>query len=105
MGTWKNLGKVQEGCVKVQDGWPPTTHCPSWLKGHETEISPAGLDLKGLVPSYLLHGMLCSEIDFSYEKFHLTLVFAFENRTPSDLFFQRFVNGKFSLFQDFLFQL
>ena len=40
--------------MKTQGGWPPTPHCTSWLKGHETEISTAGLDLKGLVPSYLL---------------------------------------------------
>ena len=39
----------QEGCVKAQDGWP---HPP--IKGHETEISNAGLDLKGLVQSYLI---------------------------------------------------
>ena len=44
----------QEECVKAQDGRPPALHCTSWLKGHETEISTAGLDLKGLVPSYLL---------------------------------------------------
>ena len=45
----------QEGCVKEQDGWPlAPPHCTSWLKGHETEISTAGLDLKGLVPFYLL---------------------------------------------------
>ena len=48
----------QEGCVKAQDGWPPAPHCTSWLKGHETEISTAGLDLKGLVPSYLLTYLL-----------------------------------------------
>ena len=29
-------------------------HSTFWLKGHETESSTAGLDLKGLVPSYLL---------------------------------------------------
>ena len=23
----------QEGCVKAQDGWPPTPHYTSWLKG------------------------------------------------------------------------
>ena len=44
----------QEGCAKAQNGWPPTFHCTSWLKGHETEISTVGLNLKGLVPSYLL---------------------------------------------------
>ena len=44
----------QEGFVKAQDGWPPAPHCTSWLKDHETEISTAGLDFKGLVPSYLL---------------------------------------------------
>ena len=45
----------QEGCVKAKDGWPPTPHCTSWLKGHETEISTAGLNLKGIVPSYLIY--------------------------------------------------
>ena len=35
----------QEGYVKAQDGWPPAPH--------ETEISTAGLELKGLVPSYI----------------------------------------------------
>ena len=44
----------QEGYARAQDVWPPTTHCISWLKGHETEISTAGSDLKGLLPSYLL---------------------------------------------------
>ena len=36
----------QEGCAKAQDGWPPTPHCTSWLKGQETEISTAGTDCK-----------------------------------------------------------
>ena len=36
----------QEGCAKVQDGWPSTLHCTSWLKGQETEISTAGRDCK-----------------------------------------------------------
>ena len=36
----------QEGCAKAQDGWPPTPHCTSWLKGQETEISNAGTDCK-----------------------------------------------------------
>jgi len=44
----------QERRAKAQDGWPPTPHCTSWLKGDETEISTAGSDLKGVVPSYLL---------------------------------------------------
>jgi hypothetical protein len=44
----------QEGCAKAQDGWPPAPHRTSWLKGHETEISTVGLDLKVLVSSYLL---------------------------------------------------
>ena len=51
----------QEGCVKTQDSWPPTPHYTSWLKGHETEISTAGLDLKGLVPSYLLFLLTTAE--------------------------------------------
>jgi len=42
----------EEGCVKAQDGWPPASHCTFWLKGHEMDISTAGLDLKGLVPSF-----------------------------------------------------
>ena len=44
----------QERCAKAQDGWPLTPHCTSWLKGHKTEISTAGLNLKGLISSYLL---------------------------------------------------
>ena len=32
--------------LKAQDGWPPTPHCTSWLKGQETEISTAGRDCK-----------------------------------------------------------
>ena len=36
----------QEGCAKAQDGWPPTPHCTSWLKGQETEISTASRDCK-----------------------------------------------------------
>ena len=50
----KVINVIKEGCAKAQDGWPPTPHCTSWLKGLETEINTAGLDLKGLVPSYLL---------------------------------------------------
>ena len=46
------------------DGWPPTPHCTSWLKGYETEISTPGLELKGLVPSYLL----------TYFTFHIVMV-------------------------------
>ena len=38
----------EKGCVKAP-------HFTSWLKDHETEISTAGLDFKGLVPSYLLY--------------------------------------------------
>ena len=44
----------QEECVKVQDSWPPNSDCSFWLKGHKTEISIVGLDLKVLVLSYLL---------------------------------------------------
>ena len=40
----------QEGWAKAQDGWPPTPHCTSWLKGQETEISTAGTDCKVLMP-------------------------------------------------------
>ena len=36
----------QEGFAKAQDGWPPTPHCISWLKGQEMEISTAGRDCK-----------------------------------------------------------
>ena len=36
----------QDGYVKAQDGWPPTPHCTSWLKGQETEISTAVRDCK-----------------------------------------------------------
>ena len=54
-GYLKRSGEGKhERCVKAQDGWPPTPHCTSWLKGHKTEVSTASLDLKGLVPSYLL---------------------------------------------------
>ena len=45
-------GKL-EGYAKAQDGWPAPFFI-SWLKAHEVDISTAGLDLKGLVPSYLL---------------------------------------------------
>jgi hypothetical protein len=38
----------QEGCAKAKDGWPPNPYCG------ETEISIPGLDLKGLVASYIL---------------------------------------------------
>ena len=48
----------QEGCAKAHDGWPPALHCTSWLKGHETEISTAGLDFKGLVSSYLFTSLM-----------------------------------------------
>ena len=44
------LVELQEGCVKAQGGWLPSRHCPSWLKGLETEISDAGSGLEGLVP-------------------------------------------------------
>jgi hypothetical protein len=40
----------QEGCAKAQDGWPHTSHCTSWLKGLEAEISIIGLNFKGLAP-------------------------------------------------------
>ena len=39
----------QEGCAKAQDGLPPSSHCTFWLNYHETEMSTAGLALKGLV--------------------------------------------------------
>ena len=50
----KSREDKQERCAKAQDGRALAPHCTSWLKGHETEISTAGLDLKVLVPSYLL---------------------------------------------------
>ena len=62
----KSVEGKQEGCVKALDGWPPAPHCTSWLKGHDTETSTAGLDLKGLVSSYFFFFtfFLCSNCHY-----------------------------------------
>ena len=46
--------------MKAEDGWPPTPHCTSWLKGYETEISIAGKYYK--VQCYVLYSSLAFQI-------------------------------------------